>query len=123
MAKLSNLKPTLRSLSPKIGFAPDVSRDAARSASQPWRAWYKTKRWADLRRQVLVRDLYTCQRTGLLLTGKHPAPNSPVVDHIKPHRGDPAKFWDPANLQVISKAEHDRGKQREEQAVPTGQWY
>lgn len=37
-----------------------------------------------------------------------------VVDHIKPHKGDMALFLDPANLQSLSKACHDRHKQAQE---------
>lgn len=37
-----------------------------------------------------------------------------VVDHIKPHRGDQALFWDRANWQPLCKPHHDRDKQREE---------
>ncbi len=85
-----------------------------RDQSQPWRAWYKTSEWRKLREKVLKRDLYTCQQTDTLLIGKYPAPNSAVVDHIKPHRGDPALFWDETNLQAMSKEYHDRLKQSEE---------
>jgi 5-methylcytosine-specific restriction protein A len=99
------------------------ARDGQRSASNPWRAWYKTAKWQKLRAKILKRDLYTCQRTGELLTGKHPAPNSPVVDHIKPHRGDPELFWDEKNLHAVSKAFHDSQKQREEQGEIKGTWY
>lgn len=30
-----------------------------------------------------------------------------VVDHIQPHRGDDALFWDRANWQPLCKAHHD----------------
>ena len=89
--------------------------EAAISA-QPWRAWYKTARWARLRQAVLVRDAYTCQRSGVLCIGRHPAPNSPVVNHKRPHRGDERLFWSPDNLETVSKAVHDSDIQREEQA-------
>lgn len=85
-----------------------------RDQSQPWRQWYKTAEWRKLRAKVLKRDLYTCQQTGILLIGKYPAANSPVVDHIKPHRGDPTLFWDENNLQAMSKGYHDRLKQSQE---------
>lgn len=98
-------------------------RDSQRTAAALWRAWYKTARWQALRRLILKRDLYTCQRTGVLLTGKHPAPNSPVIDHIKPHRGHPELFWDEKNLMAVSKAFHDAEKQREEQGEIKGVWY
>ncbi len=38
-------------------------------------------------------------------------PNSPVVDHTRPHRGDPDLFWDEDNLQAMLKEYHDRVKQ------------
>ena len=31
-----------------------------------------------------------------------------VVDHIKPHRGDPKLFWDPDNWQTLCKRCHDK---------------
>jgi 5-methylcytosine-specific restriction protein A len=37
-----------------------------------------------------------------------------VVDHIKPHRGDQALFWDQTNWQALCKPHHDGEKQREE---------
>ena len=93
--------------------------------SQPWRRWYKTARWRKLRESILLRDMFTCQRTGVTLIGKHPEPNSAVVDHIKPHRGDEALFWDEANLMSVSKQWHDGAKQAEEQASlqQRGVWY
>ena len=56
-----------------------------------------------------------CQRTGTLCIGTYPAPNSPVADHIKPHRGDAVLFWDPANIHTVTKKYHDSEKQRLEQ--------
>lgn len=37
-----------------------------------------------------------------------------VVDHRRPHKGDPALFWDPDNHQPLCKPHHDGAKQREE---------
>ncbi|QAZ46132.1 endonuclease [Mesorhizobium sp. Pch-S] len=98
-------------------------RDRQRQQTSEWRAWYKTARWQKLRRKVLKRDFYTCQRTGVLLIGKHPAPNSPVVDHKKAHRGNPELFWDEKNLHAVSKAYHDSTKQAEEAKDIKGVWY
>lgn len=67
--------------------------------------------------QVLTRHLYTCQQTGVLLIGKHPAPNSPVVDHVVPHKGDEGLFWDLSNLQAVSKAYHDSDKRKMEMSL------
>lgn len=69
-----------------------------------------------------MRDLYTCQRTGVLAIGKYPAPNSPVANHKRPHRGNPALFWDIDNIETVTKAVHDSIVQAEEQAIPKGKW-
>lgn len=91
----------------------------------PWKAWYKTARWAALKLFVHQRDAYFCQQTGVLCDGVYPAPNSPVADHIRAHRGDATLFWDPSNVQTVSKAYHDSVKQREEQATlqQRGVWH
>jgi len=118
MPRLANLKPQLSSLAPRLGYAPgdEKARDKQRASTQHWRAWYKTARWERLRQEVLLRDLYTCQRTGVLCRGKSPAPDSPVVNHKKPHLGDPSLFWDIDNLETVTKAVHDSVVQREEKS-------
>lgn len=50
-----------------------------------------------------------------------------IVDHIRPHKGDPALFWDPANHDSLCTPHHDATKQREEHgrrqaAVGTDGW-
>lgn len=92
----------------------EKERSQQRDATHGWRAWYKTSRWQKLRLVILKRDKYTCQATGQALVGKYPEPNSAVIDHKTPHRGDPELFWSPDNLQAVSKAYHDRDKQRAE---------
>lgn len=57
-----------------------------------------------------------CQETGAWLTGKHPAPNSPTIDHIKRHGGDPQLFFDPKNVKTVSKDFHDSVKQKWERS-------
>lgn len=94
--------------------ASEAERTRRRDQEVAWRRWYKTARWQRLRAAVIKRDALTCQRTGVVLIGKHPAPDSPVVDHIRPHRGDATLFWDPDNLQTVSKRWHDSEKQRQE---------
>jgi 5-methylcytosine-specific restriction endonuclease McrA len=37
-----------------------------------------------------------------------------VVDHVIPHKGDQALFWDTSNWQPLCKAHHDSAKQAEE---------
>jgi 5-methylcytosine-specific restriction protein A len=119
------MAPRLKSLPSRVSAAP--SRLGApptqtgpspkrQRFNAPWRGWYSTKRWKDLRLKVLVRDNYTCQRSGALCAGTYPAPDSPTVNHKVPHRGDPALFWDEANLETITKEVHDTIVQKEEQA-------
>lgn len=124
MGKLKALKPSVATLAPRVGFTPGDQKagDRARNNAAPWRAWYRTQRWQRLRQQVFVRDFYKCQRTGALCIGKYPEPNSPVANHKVPHRGNPDLFWDINNLETITKAEHDKVVQAEEQAIPTGRW-
>ncbi|MEQ1403849.1 HNH endonuclease [Neorhizobium sp. Rsf11] len=116
MGRLKTLKPKLATLAPRLGRAPGDEQARLRERDQTvgWRSWYKTQRWQKLRQEILARDHYTCQRTGVLCIGKYPAGNSPVVDHKTPHRGDERLFWDPGNLHCVSKAYHDSEKQKEE---------
>ena len=96
----------------------EAARLRERDQTVHWRAWYETERWRKLRLEVLLRDAYTCKQTGVLCIGQYPAPNSPVVDHKIPHHGDEKLFWDPENLQTVSKAYHDSEKQKQERARP-----
>ncbi len=91
-------------------------REKRRYKEQPWRAWYSSPRWQAVRRRVIERDRGICQQTGVALVGGANAPNSPVVDHIVPHRGDERLFWDESNLQTVAKRWHDRVKQKRERS-------
>lgn len=119
MGRLKALRPRIGSLAPRIGAAhgDEKARSRERDQVNAWRAWYKTERWRKLRLQILRRDSYTCKQTGVLVIGRYPASNSAVVDHIKQHHGDEQLFWDPDNLQTVSKAYHDSEKQRIEKAA------
>lgn len=71
------------------------------------RRWYCTARWFRLRLQILVDHAYTCascQHVELQLE----------VDHIRKHDGDPALFWNPANLQPLCRTCHQRKTARGE---------
>lgn len=107
------VKSRLQSAPSRFGAAPatEAERLRQRDREQPWSGWKKTARWQKLRLKILRRDGWICQQTGVRLSGKYPAPNSGVADHIKPHRGDPKLFWDPENLQAVSKQYHDTTKQ------------
>ncbi len=120
MGKLKALPSRMSTLKPRLGFAPGDAKaaDKSRTVMAPWRAWYKTQRWAQLRHEVFLRDLYRCQRTGVLCVGKHPLPNSPVANHKVPHKGNPDLFWDINNIETVSKEVHDGLIQSEERALP-----
>ncbi len=111
MGKLKGrgLQPRLRPLPPRL--APLPPQASSGEDDRRSKDWLNTSRWQRLRLKVLERDGYTCRQTGVLLVGKYPAPNSAVVDHIAPHRGDPDLFWDEDNLQSVAKSWHDSAKQ------------
>lgn len=111
MVKLSAVRPRLQPLRARIGgIAGDrKAMDQARDL-RPWRRWYKTARWQALRWQVLVRDLFTCQRCGRIESDT----SKLVADHRKRHRGDPALFWLISNLWTLCVNCHSSAKQREE---------
>ncbi len=66
-------------------------------------------RWDKARRTFLTGHplCVMCERDGRVTPAT-------VVDHITPHRGDHALFWDQANWQPLCKPHHDGTKQREE---------
>jgi 5-methylcytosine-specific restriction protein A len=114
MARLGNLKPVLGALPPRLTAQRDEHGHSRQA--EPWRKWYSTARWQVLRWSILVRDMFTCQRPACrALVGDT---SQLVADHIVPHRGDPALFWDPANLQTLCKPCHDGLKQAEERRGP-----
>jgi 5-methylcytosine-specific restriction protein A len=45
-----------------------------------------------------------------------------VVDHITPHRGDMAAFWNSANWQSLCATCHSSAKQRDENRDERGGW-
>lgn len=50
-----------------------------------------------------------CEKEGRLVPAT-------VVDHIKPHRGDPVLFWADDNRQGLCLHHHNSTKQRQERA-------
>ena len=102
MGRLTQVGSRLSSAPRRIAAPLGADRDQRRDKVLAWRSWYKTARWQRLRWDVLVRDGFTC-RCGC---GLMEADSSQVVaDHIRPHRGDEALFWDPANLRAKAVAE------------------
>lgn len=114
--RLKMLQPTAARLGPRVAVASGADRDKVRARMYPSRKWYNQAKWKRLRRAVLLRDGWTCRQTGVLLTDRPNLPNSAVVDHVLPHRGDPERFWDIGNLQAVAKEWHDGEKQRRERS-------
>ncbi|MBF0680067.1 MAG: HNH endonuclease [Devosia sp.] len=112
---LKVLKPKLKPRAPRLK-APREIRDTRYSPDATVRGWYHSTRWQKLREEVLIRDLYTCQQTGVILTTGRDAPNAAVVHHKVPHKGDEQLFWDISNLEAVSKEWHDSEGQREDRS-------
>ena len=60
-------------------------------------------------RIAFLREHPFCAMCGKALRGA-----DAVVDHIRPHRGDPVLFWDENNWQALCKFCHDSRTQRVE---------
>lgn len=71
-------------------------------------AWKRLRVW-QLRNYPTCRPCHKSQR----ITA------ATIVDHIKPHRGDQALFFDPRNLQSICASCHNGAKQSEERTGTT----
>ena len=136
---IRTIKPQLRSLPPLVARPARDSAEASRDrdAALEYRAWYKTARWRDQRLAVIWRDRCTCAKCGrrakaaadladaARMTGATLADRRLrdefskaltrdaivwVADHITPHRGDAAMFWDVGNAQCMCKRCHDSYK-------------
>ena len=77
---------------------------ASNAARPAYHAWYKGPGWKRERRAFLLAHPQ-CVACG--------APAS-EVDHIRPHRGDAALFWDAANWQPLCLPCHSRKTTRED---------
>lgn len=107
-ARLSPAPQRLGQASPRT----EAERSRFRDRTQAWRAWYKTYRWQRLRWSVLVRDLFTCAMCGRIEGDT----SQLVADHIVPHKGDEAAFWDEGNIWCVCSACHNSAKQRLERS-------
>lgn len=92
--------------------------DQRTEESKGWRHLYKTARWLKGREWFLRNNplCVFCGEEGIAVPAE-------VVDHIKPHKGDVALFYDTKNWQPLCKPHHDGFKQRLERnadVVQTG---
>ena len=78
------------------------------SNRKPWRKLYG-RRWREARALHLAREPLCrfCLKKGATVVAR-------VVDHIAPHRGDQALFWQQSNWQSLCFACHNSAKQRVE---------
>src|SRR5689334_15702372 len=91
---------------PEFSRARQREHDARRGSARE--RGYNT-RWEKARKTYLMRNplCVMCQKEGRVTPAT-------VVDHIVPHKGDTALFWDTENnWQPLCKPHHDRDKQRE----------
>jgi 5-methylcytosine-specific restriction protein A len=80
----------------------EIRKQADRDRGTSTQRGYGYK-WQQLRARYLASHplCVECKRAGLVKIAE-------VVDHIVPHKGDMALFWDSDNWQPLCKACHDR---------------
>lgn len=82
------------------------ARKGRSEAALEWRKLYNTREWRDrLRPNQLAKEPLCafCKIAGRVTAAT-------VVDHRENHKGDPALFFDPENLQSVCAPCHDRVK-------------
>lgn len=106
MGKLRMLKPKTKTLKERTAtVAPGSWRTSSQTSSQRGYGYkWQQARLVHLQHHPLC--IY-CERAGRVT-------EATVVDHVVPHRGDEALFWDRSNWQSLCKPCHDSTKRREE---------
>lgn len=85
----------------RAGMCPQHSLQKERTRyNRDTRKWYYTPRWKQLRLLVITEQNHQCPCGHVVLEMD--------VDHIVRHNGDPALFWERANLQAMCKSCHSR---------------
>ncbi len=99
------VRPPTHRPQPRDRKAARKEHDQARTRDQPWRRWYWTARWRRLAKQQLSIEplCRMCAQAGRVTEAK-------VCDHVRPHRGDEALFWQ-GEMQSLCKPCHDGAKQ------------
>lgn len=90
--------------------------DQRSSEARAWRHLYNTRAWKALRaNQLSLKPLCEwCERQGRITAAS-------VADHVIPHKGDEALFFDGDNLASLCKPHHDGAKQADERRGFSGQ--
>ena len=105
---MKSLQPRVAPLGSRVAtIQPGGWRTSGQTSAQRGYGW----KWQQAReRHLKAHPLCAmCEAEGLVTQGN-------VVDHIVPHRGDQALFWDRSNWQTLCSAHHSSAKQREENA-------
>jgi 5-methylcytosine-specific restriction protein A len=76
-------------------------KQAQKQRVNKWLPMYKNVRWQRMRLNQLAKEPLCCE----CLKENRLTPAT-VADHIKPHGGDPALFYDPRNLQSMCEHHH-----------------
>lgn len=91
-----------------------MSRYDRSPEAQAWRALYNSAEWKRLRLDQLT-DHPLCA----FCLAKGRITPATVADHVRPHRGDRALFFDPNNLQSLCDAPGLRCHSSRKQAIET----
>ena len=103
----------LRTVPSRVATAP--SRLPASTEAVSWRTGKTTAERGYGGRWQRYRLRYLAQHPLCVMCGAEGRVTAAtVVDHITPHNGDEARFWDEANHQALCKAHHDGAKQRQD---------
>jgi len=102
------LKPRIAMAGSTVRMAPTYT-DSWRAGKQGSTARGYGYKWQQARERFLREHPLCCycQRTGRVTAAS-------IVDHVIPHKGDDAKFWDESNWQPLCKPCHDSTKKAEE---------
>lgn len=105
MSRLKALPLPVSVLSNRVASVGDDVSRLNRDDLTPWRKWYKTKQWYELRKRIFLRDRFTCQEPDCR---KLEFDSSLLVaHHVKAHKGSPKLFWDESNIRTACKPCHD----------------
>ena len=90
----------------------DRWHDTGRRAEPSWRSWCKSPTWKSIRRHRLAKEPRCRQcaiegRTAVAI----------YVDHVKPHRGQWALFFQYENTQSLCAHHHSLHKHKDQQAA------
>ena len=114
------MKPRIPTLKPRLALAPDRVKTQTGSG---WRTGKTTTSrgygyaWQQARERFLMAHPLCAE---CLREDSERTTRATLVDHIIPHRGDKALFWDEGNWQSLCRPHHDIKTRREGKEGPGG---